>query len=690
MYDIMNSLILQVFCSIFSGLAQSAAIPSEFLKFGSPFLGLFCLVPLYVSLYHSKSYFRTGFLAALQVLTVHLSSSFWLLNFHGFGAASLGASAFGTTFEAFACGILFHAVKSFRKKDHYLREKSGLAFFAPFARIFWFTSCWIFWEWAKSTGAMGYPWGTIWMTSFNWKIITQISDITGVYGVTFIFALINALAGEWCIYFSERSTKDHSKSRFSSIVQVSKLTAAFTAAVCLYGLIQFYMPRTPEKYINTVIVQQNVDPWGGDEEEQIEVSKRLTEKAIEQFDKENLTAELVLWSEGILSTKFPNGRFRYENFPGKESLKDFIKKHQVPFVIGGATKVNTQLSHSSNSAIFFDKNGEYAGFYSKIQLVPFAEFIPYSDSEVMSFIMDDIVKYDANGWTPGFQYVIFRVPVNQDLSENAPLEYNRELYKEVFLDENGESDPEVTQDFIKNSQENPLRSVKFSVPICFEDSFPNVMGTLHNMGSEVFMNITNDSWSKTASAEYQHFVASSFAAIQYRTTLVRCCNSGYSVVVNPKGNIIADLPVFTEDSIAVRVPVYAHSSTVYAVWGNWFAYLNFAFIFALILTAFILQNFTLPELKKIKFLSIQITWKAASPSHSDEHEPAEKAAASTRKAPAKSSDKAKKTAASIRKAAAKSADKAKKATTSTKKAPAKSADKAKKTGTKAKKGSDKQ
>ena len=107
------------------------------------------------------------------------------------------------------------------------------------------------------------------------------------------------------------------------------------------------------------------------------------------------------------------------------------------------------------------------------------------------------------------------------------------------------------------------------------------------MGSEVFINITNDSWSKTKSAEFQHFVVASFRAIEMRTTLVRSTNSGYSAVVNPAGTVLFDMPLFTADSLYAKVPVYKREMTPYALLGNWIPLLCGVFL----LTSFILAVF---------------------------------------------------------------------------------------------------
>jgi apolipoprotein N-acyltransferase len=96
----------------------------------------------------------------------------------------------------------------------------------------------------------------------------------------------------------------------------------------------------------------------------------------------------------------------------------------------------------------------------------------------------------------------------------------------------------------------------------------------------VFINITNDSWSKTKSAELQHFAVASFRAIEMRTTLVRSTNSGYSTVVNPAGKILYDMPLFTADSLYAEVPVYKREMTPYALLGNWIPLLCGVFLFA--------------------------------------------------------------------------------------------------------------
>ena len=99
-------------------------------------------------------------------------------------------------------------------------------------------------------------------------------------------------------------------------------------------------------------------------------------------------------------------------------------------------------------------------------------------------------------------------------------------------------------------------------------------------GTELFVNITDDSWSLKKSSEIQHFVIASYRAIEYRTTLVRSANAGYSVVVSPSGKVIADLPLFEEAALDFDIPVYKRVMTTYARFGNWLPYLCLIFFAA--------------------------------------------------------------------------------------------------------------
>lgn len=586
----MIRIILQVFYVIFSGIMEALSISNELLPFGSPFTAVFCLVPLYLALFRSESYRESYLLAAAQILTVHLLSSFWLANFHGFAAFTLGASALGTAFEGGFFGIFMHAfVRLSQDKTNLLKEHAGTfglencksftfnikrqiqRFFSGHlveCRVLFFSILWVTWEWVKSTGAMGYPWGTLFLSAYRWKLITQIADITGVWGITFIFALANALFAEGVRLLPLLPSAQNSKYLKNCYINIAKLSAFIWGISLLYGLCQYTLERKPEKFMNAILVQQNIDPWEGGDLLSVPISMKLTQEQFNIMNQKGIKPDLVVWSEGVLERNFPQARLYYKSFPEEESLCDFIKRLDTPFLVGGGTRINAAKKKYSNSAILFDCEGEYAGFYSKKHLVPFAEQIPYRDNPFMKIIMEELVGMPYS-LTPGKEFTLFTIPINPDIIWGNPIEGNLEDFAEIALDRSGKADFQASQKYIWNMGRNPLEYVSFTVPICFEDAFSDVCGPLYNMGSELFINITNDSWSKTASAEYQHFIASSYLSIEYRTTLVRCANSGYTVVCDPAGKILQSLPIFEQAALSAEIPVYERKPTFYSRHSNY-------------------------------------------------------------------------------------------------------------------------
>lgn len=570
----MNLAVLQVFYPVFSGVIEGLAIANELIPFGSPFLALFCLSPLYIGFYKCKSYKEAFLLFFIQVLTVHLISSYWLANFHGFAIFTLGASAIATALQGGLMGIISYAYIATFKKDKALKEKFGTDNYSLFKRMIWFSAIWTLYEYSKSTGALGYPWGTLSMAAYKWKILTQIADITGVYGITFIYAISSCLLAEGINLLSIKNEQTVIKNYKQAFIW----TIALFALSFIYGIYQYAIPRIPEKFFNAVLIQQNVDPWESGDKESIAISKKLTEKGIEQFNKNGKNVDLVVWSEGVLSRSFPTARFYYSRFPEDESLIEFINKQQVPFLIGGMTRIDIKKNKYSNSAILFDKNGSYSGFYSKIQLVPFAEKIPYYENPFMNYFMNNIVGMNIS-LTPGFQYVLFKIPLNSYSGYLPSIATGQKEFETIQLDSFGISNKEQTEKYISGVDPNKDENICFTTPICFEDAFPSICTKLYNMGSEVFLNITNDSWSKTTSSEIQHFIVASYLSIEYRTTLVRCANSGYTTVVDPIGRILADLPLFKEDCLSYSIPIFERRETIYSKYGDWFIFINALGIF---------------------------------------------------------------------------------------------------------------
>ena len=574
---------LQVFQVIFSAILVSLAVPNEFFLLGCPYIALVSLIPLYIVIAECASYKSAFLLGALHTFFVHLLSSFWLAFFKDFAIFTLGASALGTALIGGILGRMLYVPyaryggqKNFPEETNPSCSKKrleegagGAAYGIPF-RVFWFACAYTLYEWYKAsgTGFLAYPWGTLSSSAFEWRLFMQIADLTGAYGVSFLFALCSAVCAEGLLLLKRTAHLIAPQASLSALKHTAKLCIALFALSFLYGTFQYVKVRRAEKTLNAVLVQQNSNPWNeSSDEASIIASEKLSEEKIAALRAEGKDVHLVVWSEGVLRHSFPNGQAYYSLYPPEEPLVSFIERMNVPFIIGGPYIADGETHRLSNAALLFDAEGIFRGAYEKIHLVPFAEVLPGEEYEWAVDLMDKLVGISA-GWKAGDQYVLFDIP----------CEWNEERAKSAS------KIVSLAKDEANQAAQKSTPLVRVGTPVCFGDAFPSdVCAPLHRYGSDVFINITDDSWSNTKSAEYQHFVIASYRAIEYRTTLVRSTNAGYSVVLDPAGKILADMPLFERDALAVSIPVYKHTMTVYALFGNWLP-----FVFGVLIIAYCL------------------------------------------------------------------------------------------------------
>ena len=562
-------LILQViFSSVFSGFMLSAAIPNEFYLFGCPVYTLLAFIPLYL-IFNKIKDFKTAFLAFfLQTLTTHLISSFWLAYFKDFAVFTLGASALGTACIGGAFGLYFFIPYYTSDCQNKLNEYyAGVSFLSlktirrsTAFRVLYFAALYTLYEWVKSAGFLGYPWGTVSSAMFRWPLLMQTASITGTYGITFMIILFNGLAAEALMqYYGNYSLQ---KNRTAETILTAKFFGMLLLLMLIHGVFQYDKPRKPVKELMTITVQQNSNPWDEDSDKKsILTSQRLTKEKIDELEMAEQKAQLVVWSEGCLQRAFPNSENYYSWYPSEKPLADFVKEINVPFIFGGSFVRYGKIKQYFNTSLLYDEDGLFRGYYAKNHLVPFAEALPFMEIPPVHAFMEKVVGISA-GWAPGDQYVYFDVPCSVTENFKLPAVKNIDLTK--------------TYSKQKKEDQTPF-TVRISTPICFDDAFTDIMRPLFLNGTELFINITDDSWSLKKSSEIQHFVIASYRAIEYRTTLVRSANAGYSVVVDPAGKIIADLPLFEEAAMAANIPVFKREMTTYARFGNWLPYLCLIF-----------------------------------------------------------------------------------------------------------------
>ena len=570
----------QVFCAVFSGILSALAIPNELFHLGSPLFAFIALVPLYIAAKNARSYKECALLFALDALSCHLLSSYWLANFKDFAAFTLGASAFGTAcIEAMAgCLFFFPFAPSGKGKagivdDSSINMAGRRVMFEPYT-VLCFAAVRVAYEWAKSTGFLAYPWGVLSMAAFNDKVLIQCADIFGSYGISFLAAFCAATLAECFLYIQNRRIWQEflaQNAKFGLVCNAKCLVLMLFLVSC-YGIYKLNESSPAVKTLNAVLVQQNADPWASsDDTQSLQTSIALSEEGIQDFKERGKSADLVVWSEAVLRYAFPHSLKRYTFVPQDESLFDFIQRANAPFIIGGPYSMDAAEHKFANAALFFDRTSVFRGYYGKSHLVPFAEVVPGVEYPWVRKWMKRLAGF-SNGWTAGGTYTLFDVECSY--SDEKPA-------------------VKIVRTYGEPPSKNQAAVARVGIPICFEDAFPDICGPFHQAGAEIFVNITDDSWSKTNSAEWQHFAVALFRAVEYRTTLVRSTNAGVTAVVDDRGRVLKSLPLFEEGYMAAEIPIFRRQETVYANFPNWFCH-------AVLLAFAVLAVFKALEFRKPK------------------------------------------------------------------------------------------
>ena len=124
-----------------------------------------------------------------------------------------------------------------------------------------------------------------------------------------------------------------------------------------------------------------------------------------------------------------------------------------------------------------------------------------------------------------------------------------------------------------------INQTSFGAMICIESIFPNPTRLFVKNGAEFIVYIVNDGWYTKAPEPQQHAKRCIYRAIENRRSVVRCANTGISMIVDPYGNITHQSELNKSDIITADVMI-SDRKTFYTKYGNLFSILS---LFILIL-----------------------------------------------------------------------------------------------------------
>lgn len=516
-----NGLALQLLCAGASGLLLPFCFPDT----NFFFLAWFALIPLHLVVESTspKRAFWFGWVAGTiafwgimgwVVTAMHLYGKVPLLL--SYGVLLLFALYLGAYFAFYAWGV------------------ARLAQTCP--QWLWLAvpSWWVALELARTYVLTGIPWALLGYSQGSWLSIIQISEFTGVYGVSWLIVLGNLgvlgliragvpalrapmvpapwlpviagslaitlawLYGNSALNHSAEALADHSSARSQSVT---------------IGLVQANIDQA--RKWDEAFRQETIDRY-----------TNLTRKAAHD-------ADLLLWPEAATP-------FVYELEPGYQRIiGSLVRELDTPLFFGSPAvrRYPDGRPYLLNSGYLLSPAGTIAGRYDKQHLVPFGEYIPFHHS--LLWFLDKLVE-GIGDFEAGRTATVLPVPQRIPRPSERP------------------------------GRPEPGDRGQFGIVICYEVIFPDLVRQFA-AGADFMTTITNDAWFGASSAPYQHFGMVQFRAVENRRAFARAANTGISGFIDPYGRVLQASPIFSVQALTGTLPL-RRDQTIYTRFGDVFAY----------------------------------------------------------------------------------------------------------------------
>jgi apolipoprotein N-acyltransferase len=394
---------------------------------------------------------------------------------------------------------------------------------------------WVATELGRTYLLTGFPWVLLGYSQASVLPIAQLASVFGVYGVSMLVAGLSAGLAVVAVQ-SARTGWPGTGRRHEGAgpkVEWRRTAAALLPALGAFSLVlgvaawgSWRVARSAWTQegdrVRVGLIQGNVEQgqkWEASRGPGIfQDYLRMTRQAIGEG------AEFVLWPESATPFLFEEDR------AAADVVRLIAKQSRVPILLGsdqidwrrdGDTRVPDKYY---NAAFLVRADGSSGGWYRKMHLVPFGEYVPLKN---LLFFAGPLVEA-VGPFSAG-------------------------------------TDPALL----------PVSGHPVSVAICYEVVYPNLIRQFVSRGSELLTTITNDAWFGTTSAPHQHFAQAAMRAIEEGRYLVRSANTGISGIVDPYGRVVEKTDIF-QSAVLVGEARFLRTSTFYARHGDVLAYASAA------------------------------------------------------------------------------------------------------------------
>ena len=379
-------------------------------------------------------------------------------------------------------------------------------------------AAWVAQEWLRGWVFSGFGWNDLGVAMHGLVVMIQVTDITGVAGLSFLITMANVIAVVTVRRFMLEAQNGKLRPHFDFT-----LTVALVLLVFAYGVLKLQVKTPGAIPLRVAAVQGNIpeaEKFDAAYEQMIfDRYTELTETAVRS------QPQLVIWPEACT----PRGMYADEA--------------NYKFVTGMAGKIDTNFllgtldfddQYDYNVAAMIPKGSSTAHdiqLHRKIHLVPFGEYIPLRHTfPLFAKLAGDLVPGDFH---PGTDYNVLQT-------------------------------------------HNP--DVKIGTLICFEDTLGDLTRRFTLNHAQLLVNITNDAWFLKSIAAEQHLANAVFRTVENRLPMVRCANTGVTCFIDSRGQVTSALrspkgSTFFAGFLngEVQVPP-GDAPTFYARYGDWFSY----------------------------------------------------------------------------------------------------------------------
>lgn len=357
---------------------------------------------------------------------------------------------------------------------------------------------WYLLELARGVLFTGFPWLALAAAFAPWPFMTQGAHLVGAY------ALGGALASAACLV-----------ALGTRVRYASHVAALLLAIIAGYGVLRLQdapplVPQSgaampaPHGALACVLVEGNIDQnqkWDKalqtfTLETYADLTRRALAEAAAQAPAQGTARPLVIWPE----TAMPF----YLTHPAMgPALRQFVTETGTSLLVGapGVERPTPGSFNIFNRAYLLAPSGETVGWYDKMHLVPFGEYVP----PFLGFDFLQRLLQGVGDFTPG--------------KASAPLPL-------------------------------PHRAdARLGVLLCYEAIFPELALQRVQDGATVLVNISNDGWFGTSAAPAQHLQLAALRAVEQERWLVRGTNTGISAIIDPYGRVALRGGQFRRDAL---------------------------------------------------------------------------------------------------------------------------------------------